>query len=150
MTAINKIPSPRRFLIRPIPFVFVLIFALTLSTCRRGQVEQRPAQDSEHAPAQGSKQDQNADLRDLQVRLTPHKGDIDEMDKRRMVRALVSFNKVSFFFDNGRPRGMAYDALLDFETFLNRKLHPMDRTHKEKIEVVLVPTTAASAGPPPL
>ena len=129
----------------PIPFVFVLIFALTLSTCRRGGVEQRPAQDSEHAPAQGSKQDQNADLWDLQVRLTPHKGDIDEMDKRRMVRALVSFNKVSFFFDNGRPRGMAYDALLDFETFLNRKLHPRDRTGKEKVQIVLVPSTVDRA-----
>jgi membrane-bound lytic murein transglycosylase MltF len=84
-------------------------------------------------------------LQDLQVRLAPHKGDIDEMDKRRMVRALVSFNKTGFFFDKGRPRGMTYDALLDFEKFLNRKLHPKDRTGKEKIEVVLVPTTAASA-----
>jgi hypothetical protein len=39
------------------------------------------------------KQDQNTDLRDLQVGMEPHKGDIAEMDKRRMVRALVSFNK---------------------------------------------------------
>jgi membrane-bound lytic murein transglycosylase MltF len=76
--------------------------------------------------------------------MAPHKGDIDEMDKRRMVRALVSFNKTGFFFDHGRPHGMTYDALLDFEKFLNRRLHPNDRTGKEKIEVVLVPTTTAS------
>ena len=55
-------------------------------------------------------QNANADLQDLQVRLTPHKGDLDEMDKRRVVRALVTFNRASFFFDNGRPRGMTYDA----------------------------------------
>jgi membrane-bound lytic murein transglycosylase MltF len=88
-------------------------------------------------------QDQNADLQDLQARVAPHTGDVDEMDKRRLVRALVSFNKTSFFFDNGRPRGMTYDALMDFEKFLNRKLHPNDRTGKDKIRIVLVPSTSA-------
>jgi len=99
---------------------------------------------SAQTPAQDANQDQSAELKDLQVRINPHKGDIDEMDKRRVVRALVSFNKVSFFFDNGRPRGMVYDALVDFENFLNRKLHPKDTTGKEKIRVVLVPTTPAT------
>jgi membrane-bound lytic murein transglycosylase MltF len=94
---------------------------------------------------QGSAQDQNADLQDLVVRASPHKGDLDEMDQRRVVRALVPFNRASFFFDNGRPRGMTYDALVDFEKFLNRKLHPRDTTGKEKINVVLIPTTFAQA-----
>lgn len=85
--------------------------------------------------------DQTTDLENLEVRMAPHKGDLDEMDKRREVRALVSLSKTTFFFDNGRPRGMTYDALVDFEKFLNRKLHPNDRTGKEKIHVVLVPTT---------
>jgi membrane-bound lytic murein transglycosylase MltF len=123
----------------------VFLFALILCACRQGGVQQRPAQASGQPPAQASGRDQGADLQDLQVRLTSHKGDIDEMDELRMVRALVSFNKTGFFFDNGRPRGMTYDALLDFEKFLNHKLHPNDRTGKEKIEVVLVPTTATNA-----
>jgi hypothetical protein len=63
------------------------------------------------------------------------------MDKLRVVRALVSFNKTTFFFDNERPRGMTYDALVEFEKSLNCKLHPNDRNGKEKIHVVLVPTT---------
>ena len=110
-----------------------LLFIVTLFVCGR-------------APAQDSAQNQsNEELQDLQVRLAPHKGDIDEMDKRRVVRAPVTFNRTSFFFDNGRPRGMTYDALMDFEKFLNRKLHPTDRTGKEKIHVVLVPTTYARA-----
>jgi len=66
------------------------------------------------------------------------------MDKRRVVRALVTFNRASFFFDNGRPRGMTYDTLVDFEKLLNRKLHPKDASGKEKINVVLVPTTYAT------
>jgi len=68
------------------------------------------------------------------------------MDKRRVVRGLVTFNRASFFFDNGRFRGMTYDALMDFEKFLNRKLHPNDRTGKEKTHVVLVPTTFSNGG----
>jgi membrane-bound lytic murein transglycosylase MltF len=94
-------------------------------------------------PAQSPGQDQAGELQALQVLQAPHKGDIDDMDRRRVVRALVYFNRSSFFFDNGRPRGMSYDALRDFEKFLNRKLHPRDRTGKDKVNVVLVPTSYA-------
>ena len=138
-------------------FIMVFLFGLILCACQEREAAQAPAQRSTgqtpvqssgqgsgQTPAQSSAQDQNTDLQDLQIRLAPHEGDIDEMEKRRTVRALVCFNKTGFFFDKGRPRGMTYDALRDFETFLNRKLHPKDRTGKEKIQVVLVPTTTAS------
>jgi membrane-bound lytic murein transglycosylase MltF len=96
-------------------------------------------------PLQGPAQGQGAELEDLVVRASPHKGDLDEMDQRRVVRALVTFNRASFFFDNGRPRGLTYDELLDFEKFLNRKLHPKDTTGKEKVNLVLIPTTLGKA-----
>lgn len=96
-------------------------------------------------PPQGPARDQSAELQDLVSRASPHKGDLDEMDQRRVVRALVTFNRASFFFDNGRPRGMTYDQLVDFEKFLNGKLHPKDTTGKEKINVVLIPTTFGKA-----
>jgi len=115
---------------KKLPLLIALLLVPTLSA--RAQ-----------ATPQDTGQEQNPELQDLQVRVVPHKGDIDEMDKRRVVRALVSFNRVSFFFDNGRPRGMAYDALMDLQKFLNRKLHPNDTTGKDKIHVVLVPTTSA-------
>jgi len=95
---------------------------------------------------QTSAQGSTPDLQELVVRPSPHKGDLDEMDQRRVVRVLVTFNRASFFFDNGRPRGMTYDALVDFEKFLNRKLHPKDTTGKEKINVVLIPTTFGKGG----
>jgi membrane-bound lytic murein transglycosylase MltF len=148
MNAMNKTSAPHNCSIKPTPFAYVrfvvFIFALIPSACRQSGVQQAPAQGSGQTPVQGTGQDEGRHLQDLPVRLAPHKGDIEEMDKRRVVRALVSFNKTGFFFDNGRPRGMTYDALLEFEKFLNRKLHPKDRTGKEKVEVVLVPTTAAS------
>lgn len=133
---------------KPTPFAMVgfvaFLFALTLCACRQDGAQQAPSPGSGQTPSPGSLLDHSVDLQDLQVRLAPHKGDIDEMDKRGMVRALVTFNKVGFFFDNGRPRGMTYDALLDFEEFLNRKLRPKDRTNKDRIKVVLVPTTTDS------
>ena len=96
-------------------------------------------------PPQGPAQDQSTELQDLVSRASPHKGDLDEMDQRRIVRALVTFNRASFLFDNGRPRGMTYDELVDFEKFLNRKLHAKDTTGKEKINVVLIPATFGKA-----
>jgi membrane-bound lytic murein transglycosylase MltF len=119
----------------------VLALALVLAACGPSQPN-REAGSTEGAGGAGeAAQDETADLQDLQVRLTPHKGDIDEMSRRREVRALVSLSRTTFFFDNGRPRGMTYDALVEFEKFLNRKVHPNDRSGKEKIHVVLVPST---------
>ena len=122
-------------------WVNVLVLACGLAAC--GQSRPTPdANSTEAVRGEGAAAHvQTADLENLEVRLAPHTGDIDEMDKRRVVRALVSFNKTTFFFDGERPRGMTYDALVEFEKFLNRKLHPNDRTGKEKIHVVLVPTT---------
>ena len=121
----------------------VLALACGLAACGHS----RPGVDSsskEEVPgAQTTSPDQNASLENPDVRMAPQKGDIDGMAKRRQVRALVSLSKTTFFFDNGRPRGMTYDALVEFEKFLNRKLHPNDRTGKEKIHVVLVPSTPA-------
>jgi membrane-bound lytic murein transglycosylase MltF len=145
----NGISSPH-LSIKPTPVsgvgFMVFLFALILSACTQNGVHQAPSASPEQTLTQDSGRDQSEDLKDLQVRLAPHKGDIDEMDKRRVVRALVVFSKSGFFFDNGRPRGMNYDALADFEKFLNLKLHPKDRIGKEKINVVLVPTTPARVG----
>ncbi len=74
-----------------------------------------------------------------------HKGDLDGMQQRRMIRASVLFNKTNYFIDfNGQPRGMTYDALVEFERFVNRKLYPTDRTGKNKVLVVLIPGNPAT------
>lgn len=63
-------------------------------------------------------------------------GDLDGMQKRRIVRALVVYSKTLFFLDKGAKRGITHDALMAFEKFLNRRL----RTGKaNRVYVVLIP-----------
>ena len=49
-------------------------------------------------------------------------GDLDGMVKRRAIRALVVHSKTFYFFDGAQQKGLSYDALKQFESFLNRKL----------------------------
>jgi membrane-bound lytic murein transglycosylase MltF len=62
-------------------------------------------------------------------------GDLDEMVKERAIRALVIINPIDFFYLSGRPHGIQYDSLLEFEKFLNRKLN----TGKLPVRVVFLP-----------
>ena len=68
----------------------------------------------------------------LQRRFT---GDLDEMVKRRMIRAGVPFNRTQYFVDRGIQRGMTYEALERFETMLNKTL----KTGNRRVQVVFVP-----------
>jgi len=49
-------------------------------------------------------------------------GDLDGMVKRQKIRALVVYSKSAFFFDNGRPEGISFEALQEFQHVLNREL----------------------------
>ncbi len=74
-----------------------------------------------------------------------HTGDLDGMQQRRMIRVSVLLNKTHYFIDSlGQPRGISYDALMEFERFVNRKLNPTDKIGKNKIMVILIPTTPTS------
>ena len=50
------------------------------------------------------------------------RGDYDQMITRRIIRALVSYSRTHYFVDAGRPRGLAYEALTEFERFVNGRL----------------------------
>ena len=63
----------------------------------------------------------------------PWTGDLDEtLAQRRFVRALVSYNQTNFFIDKGTPRGIEYEMLKRYESFLNQDRRPDDL----KIKVV--------------
>lgn len=48
-------------------------------------------------------------------------GDLDEtLSQRRFLRALVSYNQTNFFIDKGTPRGIEYELLKRYESYLNR------------------------------
>jgi membrane-bound lytic murein transglycosylase MltF len=64
-------------------------------------------------------------------------GDLDGMIERRMIRALVPYNKTLYFIDKGAAQhGIAHDMMVEFEKRIN-KLH---HQHHKKIYVVFVPT----------
>jgi membrane-bound lytic murein transglycosylase MltF len=67
----------------------------------------------------------------------PFTGDFDAMVKRRAIRVAVTFNRTHYFIDNGRERGLTYEALKLFESDLNKDL----KTGNLKVHVVIVPTS---------
>src|SRR5271167_2464144 len=58
----------------------------------------------------------------LPMNFQRHTGDVDAMVKAQNIRALVLYSRSSFFYVDGRPQGIFYEALQDFEQFVNRKL----------------------------
>ena len=49
-------------------------------------------------------------------------GDLDEMVDRGYLRALVTYSKTHYFLDGAQQRGLSYEALQEFETFLNQQI----------------------------
>ncbi len=64
-----------------------------------------------------------------------HTGDLDEMLKARNLRALVLINPISFFYQNGQPHGIMYEALEELERFVNKKY----KTGALKVKVTFIP-----------
>ena len=67
-----------------------------------------------------------------------HTDDLDGMLKRRNIRALVILNPIGFFYRNGQPMGVNYEALRDFQTFVNTKY----KTGSLKVQVTFIPVRA--------
>ncbi|QEX24245.1 peptidoglycan lytic exotransglycosylase [Hypericibacter adhaerens] len=67
----------------------------------------------------------------VQAALKPWKGDFDEMVKRRFIRVLTTYNRINYFTDKYRERGVTYDTMKIFEDELNKKLglKLLDRVH---------------------
>jgi membrane-bound lytic murein transglycosylase MltF len=58
----------------------------------------------------------------VQAALKPWKGDFDGMVKRRIIRVLTTYNRILYFTDKYRERGITYESMKTFETELNKKL----------------------------
>ena len=87
-------------------------------------------------------------LRHLSLDETWH-GDFDGMEERRLVRVLVVFNKVGFFIDQGRYRGVNAELLEAFEKFINKghkKGIPVDVIVTPVSQTELIPALLAGKG----
>jgi len=62
-------------------------------------------------------------------------GDLDEMLKARNIRALIMINPISFFYQNGKPQGITYEALEELERYVNKKY----KTGALKVKVTFIP-----------
>ncbi len=66
-----------------------------------------------------------------------HTDDLDGMIKQRQIRAVVAWNRTDYFIEKGQQYGMAYEAIREFEAWLNRRYQ---RTLR-RIHVVIVPVS---------
>ncbi len=64
-------------------------------------------------------------------------GDLDEIAKRRNLRALVILSPIGFFYDKGLPKGINYEALEELQRFANQKL----KLGKLDLKVSFLPTS---------
>src|SRR5271167_104399 len=58
----------------------------------------------------------------LPVGVERRTGDLDEIVKKRNLRALVILNPIGFFYQKGLPKGGIYEALEELQRFTNQKL----------------------------
>jgi len=63
-------------------------------------------------------------------------GDLDGMVERRIVRVLTVYNPMMYFLEGATPRGITYDAMQEFDKFLNDK----HKLGTRKLNVVIIPT----------
>jgi membrane-bound lytic murein transglycosylase MltF len=108
----------------------VLLFLLLSTVCRTTWVAAQ-AQSTHSAAASADKTSPQG----LPLNFERHTGDLDQMVKAQDIRALVLYSHASFFYVNGRPEGIYYEALRDFEQFVNQKLH----TGRQYVQVEFIP-----------
>jgi membrane-bound lytic murein transglycosylase MltF len=84
--------------------------------------------------APGQQQASSANL-SLPLNFEKHTGDLDGMFKRHQIRALVVYSRSGFFYDAGQPEGIYYEALDEFQRFVNQKF----RTGSLKMNVTFIP-----------
>ena len=104
------------------------------STVHKQRLKEEPSQalvPSENAATTGSPPSQLA----LPTGFGKRTGDLDEMAKNRCIRALLIVNPIGFFYSDGKPEGIQYEALQEFEKFANQKLN----TGKLPVKVVFLP-----------
>jgi len=71
----------------------------------------------------------------LPVSMRRRTDDLPQMLKERSIRALVLINPIGFFYQNGKPRGITYEALDELERFVNKKF----KSSALKVKVTYIP-----------
>ena len=127
------------------PIVWVLVVLLAVSGCADagsdadpGRSEVAPRTDTVGSEPEASAEDDLQQLRsfDPEIRLGEvWVGDLDGMVERGYIRALVVYTFGQYFLDGATQRGVTYEALTEFEAFLNKRLG----RRTVKVDVLIIP-----------
>jgi membrane-bound lytic murein transglycosylase MltF len=129
--------------------IVALILALALSACG-------PSEDADQAIGTASqtpqvkgiatgkgahklvdpKTEETALLQSLE-QAPPWTGDLDGMVERRVIRVLLVPNRTNYFLDGAVQRGVTYDAMVEFEKFLNKRL----KRGNLKVHIAILPVS---------
>ena len=130
---------------RRILLLLLSVGCLALAACSKNQTpaptEQTPKREAPQASTPLLPDEQGAPMGSGQKTLTlptgfgKRTGDLDEMLKQRTIRALLIVNPIGFFYQAGQPQGIQYEALQEFQKFVNQKL----KTGKLPVNVVFLP-----------
>ena len=90
---------------------------------------------SSSTTAQSQANPQSNPSLELPVTFERHVGDLDAMVKRREIRVLVVPSRSGFFYDQGQPQGIYYEAFNEFQRFVNEKY----KTGNLRINVTYLP-----------
>ncbi len=119
----------------------LLVAALSVSACSGGQDATTSTTESA-APTDAGEEPlpppayESEIPEELRAQLDkPFTGDFDEMMKRRVIRAGVTFNRTHYFVDKGVQRGGSYEYGKLLEDELNKKL----KTGNLRVHVMFVP-----------
>ena len=103
-------------------YLLLILCSLFSVACSRKQETQAIAtSDSSPSPSLPTAPVSSNSL-SLPLKFERRTGDLDEMVKRRNIRVLVVMNPIGFFYDKGTPKGAIYEALEEFQRFVNQKL----------------------------
>ncbi len=115
-----------------------MLLLISCATKEATALQERAAAQAQSTPtpaaSSGKTAPQSPDA-GLPVNFQRRTGDLDAMVKAQNIRALVLYSHSSFFYVNGRPQGIFYEALQDFQQFVNEKLH----TGRQHIQVTFIP-----------
>jgi len=119
--------------------VIVSVAMVGLSSCSKKESAPNPEQARPSSSAAPTNSSDQVPLSANSVKFGPafalRTGDLNEMAKQRNIRAIVMLNPIGFFYSGGHPMGANYEALREFETFVNKKLN----TGKLKVQVTFIP-----------
>lgn len=122
--------SPRNLL------VLSLLVVITIGACKSAPQQSSQTNTPVASPADTPNENIDPSILD-RLKNEQWTGDIDGMLERRYIRALVLYNKTNFFYDGPQPRGITYEALKEFEKFLNGKLN----TGNKPVHVIFIPVS---------